>query len=86
MTNSQGTFFESSRPSTLGDPYGIVISYSDEIDDMGVVIDKKCMHLQKVDDTFMGKFIISGDEILVGKFELDNPKNMKVMIKYKVRK
>ncbi len=53
---------------------------------MGVVIDKKCMHLQKVDDTFMGKFIISGDEILVGKFELDNPKNMKVMIKYKVRK
>lgn len=59
---------------------------SNEIDDMGVVIDKKCMHLQKVDNTFMGKFIISGDEILVGKFELDNPKNMKVMIKYKVRK
>ena len=59
---------------------------SEEIDDMGVVINQKCMHLQKVDDTFMGKFIIAGDEILVGKFELDNPKNMKVMIKYKVRK
>ena len=59
---------------------------SNEIDDMGVVINQKCMHLQKVDDTFIGKFIISGDEILVGKFELDNPKNMKVMIKYKVRK
>jgi hypothetical protein len=59
---------------------------SNEIDDMGVVINQKCMHLQKVDDTFFGKFIISGDEILVGKFELDNPKNMKVMIKYKVRK
>ena len=59
---------------------------SNEIDDMGIVINQKCMHLQKVDDTFIGKFIISGDEILVGKFELDNPKNMKVMIKYKVRK
>ena len=58
---------------------------SEEIDDMGVVINQKCMHLQKVDDTFFGKFLVTGDEILVGKFDLDNPKNMKVMIKYKVR-
>ena len=40
---------------------------------------------EKVDDTFFGKFLVTGDEILVGKFDLDNPKNMKVMIKYKVR-
>ena len=60
---------------------------SNEIDDMGVVIDKKCMHLQKMDDnTFVGKFTISGDEILVGKFDIDKPGNLKVMIKYKVRK
>ena len=58
---------------------------SNEIDDLGVVINGKSTHLQKVDDTFIGKFIIAGDEILVGKYDLDKPGNMKVMIKYKVR-
>ena len=65
----------------------ILFSFSsNEIDDMGIVIDKKCIHLKKNYDTFMGKFIVVGEEILVGKFDSDNPGNLKVMIKYKVRK
>ena len=59
---------------------------SNEIYDMGVVIDKKCTHLKKVDNIFEGKFTIKGEEILVGKFDIDNPGNLKVMIKYKVKK
>ena len=58
---------------------------SNDIDEMGIVIDKKCTHLEKIDGSFMGKFFVSGEEILVGKFEKDNPGNLKVMMKYKVK-
>ena len=59
---------------------------SDDIDDMGIVIDKKCSHLEKNENVFEGKFIVKGDEILIGKFTPDNPGNLKVMIKYNIKK
>ena len=58
---------------------------SNEIDDMGIVINKKCAHLEKIGNVFSGKFVITGDEILVGKFDQSNPGNLKVMIKYQVK-
>ena len=58
---------------------------SNEIDDMGIVINKKCFHLEKIGNTFTGKFMITGDEILVGKFDETNSGNLKVMIKYQVK-
>ena len=58
---------------------------SDEIDDMGIVINKKCTHLEKSGNIFEGKFTVTGDEILVGKFDKINSGNLKVMIKYQVK-
>ena len=58
---------------------------SNNIDEMGIVVDKKCTHLEKKDGSFMGKFLVCGEEILIGKFEKDNPGNLKVMMKYKVK-
>ena len=58
---------------------------SNNIDEMGIVVDKKCTHLENKDGSFIGKFLVSGEEILVGKFEKDNPGNLKVMMKYKVK-
>ena len=57
---------------------------SNEIEDMGIAINKKCVHLEKIGNVFSGKFMITGDEILVGKFDKSNPGNLKVMIKYQV--
>ena len=59
---------------------------SNDIEDMGIVIDKKCMHLDKKDNYFEGKFIVKGEEILIGKFTADNPGNLKVMVKYNIKK
>ena len=53
---------------------------------MGIVVDKKCIHLKKNDNIFEGNFTLKGEEILVGKFTSDNPGNLKVMIKYKIKK
>ena len=58
---------------------------SEEIDDMGIVINKKCTHLEKSGNIFEGKFTVTGDEILVGKFDKINSGNLKVMIKYQVK-
>ena len=59
---------------------------SNNIEDMGMVVDKKCVHLTREGNTFHGKFIVKGDEILVGKFTPDNPKSLKVMVKYNIKK
>ena len=60
---------------------------SNDIEDMGVVADKKCEHLVKNEEgIFEGSLIIKNDEVLVGKFEPDNPKSLKVMVKYNVKK
>ena len=59
---------------------------SNDIEDMGIVVDKKCIHLKKNDNIFEGNFTLKGEEILVGKFTSDNPGNLKVMIKYKIKK
>ena len=59
---------------------------SNDIEDMGIVIEKKCIHLKKNDNIFEGNFTLKGEEILVGKFTSDNPGNLKVMIKYKIKK
>ena len=59
---------------------------SNDIDDMGIVIDKKCSHLKKIENVFEGKFILKGEEILIGKFTQDNPGNLKVMVKYNIKK
>ena len=59
---------------------------SNNIDDMGMVVDKKCVHLTREGKIFQGKFVIKGDEILVGKFTPDNPKSLKVMVKYNIKK
>ena len=53
---------------------------------MGMVVDKKCVHLTREGKIFQGKFVIKGDEILVGKFTPDNPKSLKVMVKYNIKK
>jgi hypothetical protein len=53
---------------------------------MVIVVDKKCKHLNKIDNYFEGKFVIKGEEILVGKFTPDNPGNLKVMVKYNIKK
>ena len=53
---------------------------------MGVVADKKCEHLKKKEEgIFEGNFTIKNEEVLVGKFTPDNPKSLKVMVKYKVK-
>ena len=60
---------------------------SNDIEDMGVVADKKCEHLVKNEEgIFEGSLVIKNDEVLVGKFEPDNPKSLKVMVKYNVKK
>lgn len=58
---------------------------SNDIEDMGIVVDKKCVHLKKKENIFEGTFKLKGEEVLVGKFTADNPGNLKVMIKYKVK-
>ena len=59
---------------------------SNDIEDMGVVADKKCEHLKKKEEgIFEGNFTIKNEEVLVGKFTPDNPKSLKVMVKYKVK-
>lgn len=57
---------------------------SNDIDDMGIVIDKKLKHLIKNGNVFEGRFIVKGEEILVGKFTSDSP-NLKVMFKYNTK-
>jgi len=59
---------------------------SNNIEDMGIVVDKKCVHLTRDGNTFQGTYVIKGDEILVGKFTPDNPKSLKVMVKYNIKK
>ena len=59
---------------------------SNDIDDMGIVIGKKCVHLKKNGNNFEGKFTLKGDEVLIGKFTPDNPGSLKVMIKYNIKK
>ena len=59
---------------------------SNDIENMGIVVDKKCIHLNKNDNVFEGKFIVKGEEVLVGKFTPDNPGSLKVMMKYSVKK
>ena len=59
---------------------------SNDIEDMGIVVDKKCIHLEKNGNIFEGKFVVKGEEVLVGKFTPDNPGNLKVMIKYSIKK
>ena len=59
---------------------------SNDIEDMGIVVDKKCIHLDKNENVFEGKFFIKGEEVLVGKFTHDNPGNLKVMMKYSIKK
>ena len=58
---------------------------SNDIEDMGIVINKKCSHLTKNDNIFEGSFTLGGEEILVGKFTADNPGNLKVMFKYNIK-
>ena len=57
---------------------------SNDVDDMGIVIDKKLKHLIKNGNVFEGRFIVKGEEILVGKFTSDSP-NLKVMFKYNTK-
>ncbi len=59
---------------------------SKTIGDMGIVVNKKCVHLDKKDNNFEGKFVIKGEEVLVGKFTADKPGNLKVMVKYNIKK
>lgn len=59
---------------------------SNNIEDMGMVVDKKCIHLKREGNIFKEKIVIKGDEILVGKFTEDNPKSLKVMVKYNIKK
>ena len=59
---------------------------SNDIDDMGIVVNKKCFHLDKKGNIFEGKYTLKGDEVLVGKFTPDNPRSLKVMAKYSINK
>ena len=59
---------------------------SNDINDMGIYINKKCIHLEKkFGNEFQGKFVVSGDEIVIGKF-VENEPGLKGMVKYKVVK